>query len=90
MSGRNTILSQLTAVIEDRKAKRPPNSYTTKLFDGGVDEIAAKVCEEAGEFVATLVKDGDTVLIKGSRGVRLEKALERICAVKAKAGAAGR
>ncbi len=51
MTGRNTILSQLTAVIEDRKAKRPSNSYTTKLFDGGVDAIAAKVCEEAGEFV---------------------------------------
>ena len=45
--------------------------------------------EEAGEFTATLVKAGDTVLMKGSRGVCLEKALERICAVKAGAGAAG-
>ena len=47
-----------------------------------------ETAEEAGEFAAALVKAGDTVLMKGSRGVRLEKALERFCAVKA--GTAGR
>lgn len=46
-----TILSRLTAVIEDRKAHRPPGSYTTTLFDGGVDHVGRKVCEEAGELV---------------------------------------
>ncbi len=51
MSDEQTVISRLMAVIEDRKAKRPPNSYTTRLFDGGVDAIAAKVCEEAGELV---------------------------------------
>jgi phosphoribosyl-ATP pyrophosphohydrolase len=39
------------AVIEDRKAKRPANSYTTKLIDGGVEAIGRKVCEEAAEAV---------------------------------------
>lgn len=51
MSEEKTILPRLTAVIEDRKARRPPRSYTTRLLDGGVDEIGTKLCEEAGELV---------------------------------------
>jgi phosphoribosyl-ATP pyrophosphohydrolase len=51
MSETRQILAQLMAVIEDRKAKRPENSYTTKLFNGGIDAIGAKVCEEAAEVV---------------------------------------
>jgi phosphoribosyl-ATP pyrophosphohydrolase len=51
MSETSLILAQLLAVIEDRKAKRPPGSYTTKLFDGGVEAIGRKVCEEAAEVV---------------------------------------
>jgi UDP-N-acetylmuramoyl-tripeptide--D-alanyl-D-alanine ligase len=33
--------------------------------------------EEAGEWLARETRDGDVVLVKGSRGVKLEKALER-------------
>jgi UDP-N-acetylmuramoyl-tripeptide--D-alanyl-D-alanine ligase len=33
---------------------------------------------EAGEFVARLAQPGDAVLFKGSRGVRVEQALERL------------
>ena len=51
MSDHETILSRLAAVVEDRRAKRPPQSYTTKLFDGGTDAIAAKVREEAEELI---------------------------------------
>jgi phosphoribosyl-ATP pyrophosphohydrolase len=47
----SSILSRLMAVIEDRKVKLPANSYTTKLFQGGVKAIGAKVCEEAAEAV---------------------------------------
>jgi len=32
--------------------------------------------EEAGEWLARETRDGDVVLLKGSRGVKLEKALE--------------
>ena len=34
--------------------------------------------EEAEEFVSSLISSGDTVLIKGSRGVRLERLVDRI------------
>ena len=45
------ILARLMAVLQDRKAKRPPKSYTTTLFDGGVEAIGAKIVEEAAEVV---------------------------------------
>jgi UDP-N-acetylmuramoyl-tripeptide--D-alanyl-D-alanine ligase len=35
---------------------------------------------EAGEFVRTIAEPGDAVLFKGSRGVRVERALERFLA----------
>ena len=46
-----SILQQLMTVIENRKRNRPSKSYTTKLLDGGVDAIGAKVLEEAAELV---------------------------------------
>ncbi|MBT3943689.1 MAG: bifunctional phosphoribosyl-AMP cyclohydrolase/phosphoribosyl-ATP diphosphatase HisIE [Chloroflexi bacterium] len=42
-------LAQLFAVIEDRKANPSESSYTSELFRDGVDRIAQKVVEEAGE-----------------------------------------
>ncbi len=51
MSEQGAILSRLAAVIEDRKGRRPPGSYTARLLSGGVDEIGAKLREEAGELV---------------------------------------
>jgi UDP-N-acetylmuramoyl-tripeptide--D-alanyl-D-alanine ligase len=33
--------------------------------------------EEAGEWLARETRDGDVVLMKASRGVKLEKALEK-------------
>ena len=39
------------AVIEDRRLRRPARSYTTRLLDGGIEAIGAKVCEEAAEIV---------------------------------------
>lgn len=38
----DAILEELFAVILDRKAKRPPGSYTVALFDAGEDEILKK------------------------------------------------
>jgi UDP-N-acetylmuramoyl-tripeptide--D-alanyl-D-alanine ligase len=37
--------------------------------------------EEAGEWLARAVRDGDAVLLKASRGVKLEKALEKLSVV---------
>ncbi len=43
------VLEELFAVIQDRKLSRPEGSYTVRLLDSGVERIAQKVIEEAGE-----------------------------------------
>jgi UDP-N-acetylmuramoyl-tripeptide--D-alanyl-D-alanine ligase len=43
---------------------------------GGVDAEFVNSPEEAGEWLASELKKEDAVLVKASRGVRLEKALE--------------
>lgn len=54
-----TVFEQLMSVIEDRKANPPERSYTTKLFQGGVDAIGAKIIEEAIEVVEAAT-EGDS------------------------------
>ncbi len=44
-------IGELAALIRDRRKKRPEGSYTTRLFEGGVDRIAKKVGEEAAEVI---------------------------------------
>ena len=46
-----------------------------KAFGQGAEFVATP--EEAGEWLAREARDGDVVLLKASRGVKLEKALER-------------
>ncbi|MFM7074331.1 MAG: phosphoribosyl-ATP diphosphatase, partial [Planctomycetota bacterium] len=53
-----TVLQQLMAVIEDRKANPPAKSYTTKLFEGGVPKIGGKILEEAREVVEAAAEPG--------------------------------
>ena len=43
------VLEELFAVIQDRKLSRPEGSYTARLLESGVERIAQKVIEEAGE-----------------------------------------
>lgn len=43
------ILEELFSVIQERKLDRPEGSYTVRLLDDGVERIAQKVIEEAGE-----------------------------------------
>ena len=50
-SGILGFLPQLQNIIDDRKNKMPEGSYTTKLFEKGIDKIAQKVGEEAVETV---------------------------------------
>jgi phosphoribosyl-ATP pyrophosphohydrolase/phosphoribosyl-AMP cyclohydrolase len=44
-------LEQLWAVIALRSEQRPPDSYTARLLEGGVDMAARKVVEEATEVL---------------------------------------
>jgi len=44
-------MGDLLSTIEQRHRDRPEGSYTTRLFEGGVDRIGKKVVEEAGEVV---------------------------------------
>ena len=43
------VLKDLYTLIEQRKEKRPEGSYTTYLFNSGLDKILKKVGEEATE-----------------------------------------
>jgi UDP-N-acetylmuramoyl-tripeptide--D-alanyl-D-alanine ligase len=48
----------------------------------GIDAEFVATPEEAGTWLATETRDGDVVLLKASRGVKLEKALEKLSAVR--------
>jgi UDP-N-acetylmuramoyl-tripeptide--D-alanyl-D-alanine ligase len=43
--------------------------------EGGAEALFVASADEAGEWMKANVKGGDAVLLKGSRGVRLERAL---------------
>ncbi|GAB6180250.1 bifunctional phosphoribosyl-AMP cyclohydrolase/phosphoribosyl-ATP diphosphatase HisIE [Desulfotomaculum defluvii] len=45
------IIEQLYQVILSRKEERPEGSYTTYLFDKGVDKICKKIGEESAEVI---------------------------------------
>lgn len=54
-------LNSLESVIKDRKAKPVKGSYTTSLFEAGINKVAQKVGEEAIELVIE-AKDNNTDL----------------------------
>jgi phosphoribosyl-ATP pyrophosphohydrolase/phosphoribosyl-AMP cyclohydrolase len=51
-------LQELFALIQERRAERPPNSYTTYLFESGLDKILKKVGEEAAETIIAAKNEG--------------------------------
>jgi phosphoribosyl-ATP pyrophosphohydrolase/phosphoribosyl-AMP cyclohydrolase len=79
-------LASLAATIADRKANAPADSYTAKLFAGGVDRIGKKIGEEATEVVIA-AKNADraeliwevsdllyhTLVLLAERGVSLDE-----------------
>lgn len=65
MSGGSGVLQQLMQVIEDRKQNLPAKSYTTTLFQGGVDRIGCKVMEEAAEVVRAARKADESAEARG-------------------------
>ena len=46
-----SVLDQLYELIESRERERPSNSYTTYLFDEGLDKILKKLGEESAETI---------------------------------------
>lgn len=56
-------LAELDALVALRARERPPESYTTRLLDGGVRAIAQKVGEEGVETALAAVAQDDTELL---------------------------
>ena len=54
---------QLQRIIEDRKANPSEKSYTTSLFEKGINKIAQKVGEEAVETVIEAKDDNDELFL---------------------------
>jgi phosphoribosyl-AMP cyclohydrolase / phosphoribosyl-ATP pyrophosphohydrolase len=50
-TGIGAVLDQLYQLIESRERERPTNSYTTYLFDKGLDKILKKLGEESAETI---------------------------------------
>ena len=44
-------LNKLYGLIAERKEKRPEGSYTSYLFNSGLDKILKKIAEESGEVI---------------------------------------
>jgi phosphoribosyl-AMP cyclohydrolase / phosphoribosyl-ATP pyrophosphohydrolase len=44
-------IETLEQIIKDRKENPVPGSYTTSLFEKGLDRILKKIGEEAGEVI---------------------------------------
>ncbi len=56
-------LVELQDLIDNRKKELPEGSYTTKLFNKGVNKIAQKVGEEAVELVIEAKDDNDDLFL---------------------------
>lgn len=52
------MVGELFRIIKERQRTRPEGSYTSRLFEGGIDRIGKKVVEEAGEAVIA-AKNGE-------------------------------
>ncbi len=61
-----SFLEQLQNLIDQRKQEMPEGSYTTKLFNKGVNKIAQKVGEEAVELVIEAKDQNDELFLNES------------------------
>lgn len=57
------MLERLYALIGERRAERPAGSYTTYLFNSGIDKILKKVGEESAEVIIAAKNKEDAPLI---------------------------
>lgn len=51
---------RLMQTLKERADSRPPDSYTTKLLDGGVEKIGGKIMEEAAELIEAAGESGQS------------------------------
>jgi phosphoribosyl-ATP pyrophosphohydrolase/phosphoribosyl-AMP cyclohydrolase len=58
------LLNSLYALVETRKRERPQGSYTTYLFEQGLDKILKKLGEEASETIIAAKNDDRGALTK--------------------------
>ena len=56
-------LADLDALVRQREQQRPPDSYTTRLFESGVRRIAQKVGEEGVETALAAVAQDEAALL---------------------------
>ncbi|CBH20654.1 Phosphoribosyl-ATP pyrophosphatase (PRA-PH) [Acetoanaerobium sticklandii] len=56
-------LSELYEVVLNRKANRVEGSYTSYLFDKGLDKILKKIGEESAEVIIAAKNDDKSELI---------------------------
>ena len=59
-------LSSLYSIIASRKRDRPEDSYTTYLFDQGLDKILKKVGEECAETIIAAKNEDRAALVRES------------------------
>lgn len=62
-SDKTFFLNDLQNLLDDRFKTRPKNSYTTKLFEKGVNKMAQKVGEEAVELVIEAKDNNDDLFL---------------------------
>jgi len=72
-------LFELERIIQARKANPNENSYTSKLFESGLNKIAQKVGEEAVELIIE-AKDENSELFKAEAADLLYHLLILLCA----------
>jgi len=85
------VLDQLYDLIRERDKTRPANSYTTYLFNEGLDKILKKVGEESAEtIIAAKNEEAEPLIAEVSdllyhlivllvaRGVSLEQVREEL------------
>ncbi|RIK38364.1 MAG: bifunctional phosphoribosyl-AMP cyclohydrolase/phosphoribosyl-ATP diphosphatase [Chloroflexi bacterium] len=64
VGGGAQVLARVAATIEQRYAERPDGSYTTYLFNEGIDKIGKKIGEEAAEVIIA-AKNGEAEPLAG-------------------------
>ena len=81
--GRTVAASGIGALVTvggDAARKMGEAAVAAGVDRGAVTHVATSA--EAADVVAGLVRDGDVVLVKGSRGVKTEQVVERLVAVR--------
>ena len=57
------VLDRLYRLVKERQELRPPDSYTTYLFDQGLDKILKKVGEETAETIVAAKNENEDALV---------------------------